>query len=120
MKKILILLIALFIAASSTYAADYSPEFKKSFYDGFLGGMFKSYELQLIKSGYAPAKVKKHSTALKSRVNRKQLEAQTWGCVSKYTVQQLATSQQKISNECFAPWVKTFFTKNADLQKLLL
>lgn len=119
MKKILILCFAVIFMNIPAFAANYDAAFKQTFYDGFLGGMFYSLEQRLLMSGYPQPKVKSYSTALKSKVNRQQLETATWACVSKYSVEQLSSQQQKIADECFGKWVNDFFTRNQSLTKML-
>ena len=56
---------------------------------------------------------------MKKRVNRRQLENETWSCVAKYNPAQLNTMSEKISKECFTKWANDYYTKNQDLIKLL-
>ena len=76
-------------------------------------------EKSLSSSNIPKAKVTNYINAMKKRVNRKELENQTWACVSKYTQSQLITESEKISDECFDKWVKNYYLKNQDLMKLL-
>ena len=73
----------------------------------------------MVANGHSRVKADKYATALKSRVNRQQLEQQTWGCVSQASINELATQQQKVAEKCFGPWVTQFMGKNADLYQLL-
>lgn len=119
MKKFLILLLAVVILGGTAFAANYNANDKKVFYDGFIGGMFYSLEQRLLAGGLPQTKVTKYVTAMKGRVDRTQLENATWGCITKYTPEQIAASTQKVTDECFNNWVNDFFTKNDDLLNIL-
>lgn len=119
MKKILILLLGFVLLSGSVYAAEYTAQDKKIFYDNFLVGMFWGMEKSLMANNVPKSKVTTYVNAMKKRVNRKELESQTWTCVSKYTQAQLMTQSDKISDECFDKWANNFYLKNQDLLKLL-
>lgn len=119
MKKIIVLFFALIFLGGNAFAISDTAEFEKSFYDGFLTGFFRSLPDSLVANGHSRVKADKYATALKSRVNRQQLEQQTWGCVSQASINELATQQQKVAEKCFGPWVTQFMGKNADLYQLL-
>ncbi len=118
-KKLLVLLMSVILLSGTVFAAQYTAEEKKVFYDNFLLGMFWGMEKSLSSSNIPKAKVTNYINAMKKRVNRKELENQTWACVSKYTQSQLITESEKISDECFDKWVKNYYLKNQDLMKLL-
>ncbi len=119
MKKILVLFIVFIFSAGVGFAENYDANFKKVFYDGFEGGMFYSLEQSLLMSGIEQAKVTRYIKAMKTRVNRAELENQTWACVSKYPIEKLASNQKKIADECFDKWAENYYIKNKDLTRLL-
>jgi len=118
MKKLFILVCSfVFLSASGAFA--YDDNFKKSFYDGFVGGFFTSLSDSLEKQNVPTAKVKRYTTAMKARLNRKDLEAKTWSCVEKYNLVDLFSKQNEINQKCFSGWQNDYLNKNADLLKLL-
>ena len=119
MKKIIILFMAVIFSVGTVLAENYDANFKKVFYDGFEEGMFYSLEQNLLMSGVAQPKVTRYIKAMKARVNRAELENQTWACVSKYSMDQLALNQKKIADECFDKWAENYYIKNKDLIRLL-
>ena len=118
MKKILILLCAIFMLTSSAAFA-YSDHEKKLFYDGFIQGFFGELPDSLVKNGHNRAKAQKYTVALQARLNRQQLEQQTWSCISRYSIEEMNARQKELGIICFGPWVTKFLEKNADLQQLL-
>lgn len=119
MKKILVVLIAVILSAGTVFAENYDANFKKMFYDGFEEGMFYSLEQNLLANKIPQPKVTNYVKAMRTRVNRADLENKTWACVSKYSMGDMTTNQQKIANECFSQWSENFYKKNQDLMKLL-
>ena len=118
MKKILVLIcVTLLFSCNTVFAMSVSE--KTQFYDGFITGFFWSLNDSMIKSGVPKEKATKYVTAMKARLNRSQLEAQTWACVSKYNTADLFVKQNAISQECFATWTDNYIRKNIDLLNLL-
>ena len=109
------MLLSLFIIGGNVYAANYTENDKKLFYDGFLGSFFPSLEQSLVAKGIPRTKAAKYTTALKGRVSRTKLENETWACVSKYTLPQL----EQINEECFSKWVNSLIFDNKDLLQQL-
>lgn len=118
MKRFLILVCALMMFTSSTVFA-YTDAEKKQFYDGFVIGLFGDLPNSLVANGHSRDKANKYTAALKTRLNRKQLEQQTWGCISKYSVAEIKAREKELAIKCFAPWMTNFMNKNADLYNLL-
>ncbi len=119
MKKILVLFMAVILSAGTVFAENYDANFKKVFYDGFEEGMFYSLEQNLLANKIAQPKVTRYVKAMRSRLNRTELESQTWACVSKYSMQELNSNQQKVADECFGKWSENFYKKNQDLINIL-
>lgn len=119
MKKIFIIFVSLILFGLPALAFEYSAQEKKVFYDNFLKGMFWAMEQSLLINHVPNSKVKVYINAMKKRVNRQQLENETWSCVVKYSPTQLNTMSDKISKECFSKWADDYYTKNQDLMKLL-
>lgn len=119
MKKLIILVLTVILLGGSAYAYNDSLALKKSFYDGFLKGMFYSLEQSIASRGIPRAKAARYTAALKKRVNRTQLENATWACVSKYSPQEMETYADKLAEECFHKWADDFYNKNSDLIYLL-
>ena len=119
MKKLLVLLMSFIILSGTVFAAEYTAEEKKVFYDNFIAGMFWTMEQSLLTNNIPKSKARVYINAMKKRVNRRQLENETWSCVAKYNPAQLNTMSEKISKECFTKWANDYYTKNQDLIKLL-
>lgn len=118
MKKFLVLICAILLLSSNAVFA-ISASDKTQFYDGFVTGFFWSLNDSIIKSGVPKEKATKYVAAMKARLNRSQLEAQTWACVSKYNTADLFVKQNAISKECFSTWADNYIHKNIDLLNLL-
>ena len=119
MKKIFIIFVSLILFGLPALAFEYSAQEKKVFYDNFLKGMFWAMEQSLLTNNIPKSKARVYINAMKKRVNRRQLENETWSCVAKYNPAQLNTMSEKISKECFTKWANDYYTKNQDLIKLL-
>lgn len=119
MKKIFIIFVSLLLLGLPALAYEYSAQEKKVFYDNFLKGVFLGMELSMSKHNIPHSKSSAYINAMKKRVNRRQLENETWACVSKYTTNQMFVQSEKISKECFGKWMQNYYTKNQDLLKLL-
>ena len=119
MKKIFIIFVSLILFGLPALAFEYSAQEKKVFYDNFLKGMFWAMEQSLLLNNIPKSKVTTYVNAMKKRVNRQNLENQTWACVSKYTQKQMSSMSDEIAKECFSKWADDYYTKNQDLMKLL-
>lgn len=118
MKKFLVLICAFLIFTSSSVFA-YSEQEKKLFYDGFVLGFFGELPKSLVANGHSRDKAYKYTVALKARLNRQQLEQQTWGCISQYGVVEIKAREKELAAKCFGPWVTKFMNNNSDLYQLL-
>lgn len=119
MKKLLVLFMTVIISEQA-FAYNYDAQFKKDFYDNFVVNFFQSLQQSLLSQGFKQDGVYLYVSTLRARLNRKDLENSTWGCVSKYTPAQLNSGNKKIIDECFDFWTnKFFFEKNSDALKLL-
>ena len=123
-KSIVILGILLFInmvvmSLSKAFAYAYDNDFKNSFYDSFVTGMFEGLKGSLLSQGFTASSVNAYVAVLKPKVNRTTLEQSSWDCVSRYTVQQMMTPG--IVDHCFEKWSNNFFfvenSKALDLLK---
>lgn len=119
MKKIFIIFVSLILFGLPALAFEYSAQEKKVFYDNFLKGMFWAMELSLVNNNIPQDKADRYISAMKGRIDRTQLENETWACVSKYTQKQMSSMSDEISKECFSKWADDYYTKNQDLMKLL-
>lgn len=118
MKKIILLVCLVVSFAASAFAYDYDANFKKSFYDNLINGMFASLEDKIIANGYPKATAAEYVRTMKSRLNRTELENKTWGCISKHSMEEL-TKNTALTDECFGDWANSFFSNNADALTIL-
>lgn len=120
MKKIIVLAITLISLCSSTFAYEYTQEFKKGFYDSFIANLFGGLKESLFAQGFKPNSVDEYVATMRTRLDRTQLEKETWGCVSKYTPDALEKNSYKIVSECFGKWNEDFFfEKNQNAIEIL-
>ena len=120
MKKLLTILFVTVIMSGQVFAYNYDVNFKTAFYDSFVVNFFQSLQQSLLSQGFKQDGVYLYVSTLRARLNRKDLENSTWGCVSKYSPAQLNNGNKKIIDECFDSWTnKFFFEKNSDALKLL-
>ena len=99
---------------------EYTAEDKKEFYDEFSSEFFNSLSEELISEKFQKSGVLIYTSQLKGRFNRTELENATWGCVSKYSVEQLIQNTEGITHECFGGWITKFIGDNADLAQKYL
>lgn len=111
MKKFIILTLTLITISTSALAYNYPPEFKQSFYDAFIANLLGSLKENLFQQGFKPYSVNEYVSTLRARLDRKELENATWGCVSKYSPDEMQTNTDKIINDCFDKWSNDFFFK---------
>ena len=123
MKKILsILSILLFVSMmviplNKTFAYSYNNDFKVSFYESFVQGFFKGLKESLLAQGFLDDSVNTYITTLKPKVNFTSLEQASWGCVSKYSVDQMLIGA---TNNCFEKWINNFlFVENVEFLNIL-
>ncbi len=119
MKKIFILVISLVILGLPALSSEYTAQDKKAFYDNFLKGLFWGMEQSLSQQNIPDQKIKNYVNAMKKKVNRQQLENSTWPCVSKYTIDEMMSQSDTVTQECFAKWATEYYTKNQNLIELL-
>jgi len=117
MKKLLAILLLCTGTAFAT--TTYSPEAKQAFYDTLIQGMMASMQDSLIKQGYPQTNVQNYISNLSSRIDREQLENSTWGCVTKYSPNDIMNKREEIAQKCFMTWTTELITKNADLMQHL-
>lgn len=125
MKKILAILgILLFVnmvvmSLNKAFAYAYNNDFKVSFYDSFVSGMFEGLKESLLTQGFSTASVNTYIATLKPKVNRTSLEQASWDCVSKYSVTEMQTPG--VIDHCFEKWTNNFFfvdnVKSLDILK---
>jgi hypothetical protein len=120
MKKLFGIIFLILLLSGQTFAYNYDTKFKKNFYDSFVVNFFQSLQQSLISQGFKQENVYLYVSTLRARMNRKDLEDATWGCVSKYSPTQFQNETNKIINDCFDNWTnKFFFEKNSDALDLL-
>ena len=120
MKKTIILIITLISLCSSAFAYEYSQEFKKGFYDSFIANLFGSLKESLFAQGFKTNSVNEYVATMRTRLDRTQLEKETWGCVSKYPPDKLQANTDKMIIECFEKWNNEFFfEKNQNAIQIL-
>ncbi|MBR6301988.1 hypothetical protein IKR55_04545 [bacterium] len=119
MKKFILLLLTLFIS-SQAFAYNYDPKFKKNFYDEFVANYFQTLQQSLLNNkNYKDESAYQYVSTLRARLNRKDLENTTWGCVSQYSEEQMAKSKD-FTEKCFGKWSQKFmFEQNADTISIL-
>lgn len=111
MKKIIIMSLALITISTSACAYDYPPLAKQNFYDAFIANLLGSLKESLFQQGFKPYSVNEYVSTLRARLDRKELENATWGCVSKYSPDEMQTNANQIVNKCFGKWSNDFFFK---------
>lgn len=120
MKKFVILAITFITISTSALAYNYPPEFKQNFYDAFIANLLGSLKESLFQQGFKPNSVNEYVSTLRARLDRKELEQTTWGCVSKFPPETLTKDTDKIVIECFSKWNDDFFfEKNKDALQIL-
>lgn len=120
MKKFIILAISLISISSNVFAYEYSQEFKKGFYDSFIANLFGSLKESLFSQDFKPNSVNEYVATMRTRLDRNELEKETWGCVSKYTPEEMEKNTDKIVTECFEKWNNEFFfVKNQNVIDIL-
>ena len=72
-------------------------------------------EQSLSQQNIPDQKIKNYVNAMKKKVNRQQLENSTWPCVSKYTIDEMMSQSDTVTQECFAKWATEYYTKNQNL-----
>jgi len=118
MKKFILLFCIITSFCTSALAQNYDANFKKSFYDSLINGMFTSLQDTIISNGYTKASAEEYVKTLKGRLNRTELENKTWGCVSQHSMEEMIHTTS-IIDECFGDWANSFFTQNADTLSIL-
>ena len=119
MKKYILSLLFLTCICTQAFAYNYDAKFKKNFYDEFIANYFQSLQQGLMNNVYKNESTYQYVSTLKARLNRKDLENATWGCVSQYSEKQIAQSKN-LTEKCFTKWSQKFmFEENADTISIL-
>lgn len=125
MKKFLIFSILCIFLCGQAFANVWSAQDKKDFYDSFIASFFISFQQGILTQaqGIKEQSVYMYVSTLRGRLNRTELENATWGCISKYSPESLATGKdaEKVYDECFGKWMESFiYEKNVDALKILV
>lgn len=116
MKKVFVLMfIFVSFSISSAFAYDYSNDF----YDKFFEEMFTTTADSLLQNGITADKVDNYIKALKTRVDRRTFENNTWSCVRENELVDAFVETGEVDDKCFEEWKHEFMTKNADLLTIL-
>lgn len=119
MKKCILTLILILSVCSQCFGYTYDAKFKKNFYDEFCANYFQALQQGLMRENYKNESVYQYVSTLRARLNRKDLENTTWGCVSQYSKEQIAKSKD-VTTKCFGKWSEKFmFEQNADTISIL-
>ena len=119
MKKFVSALLIIFCIRAQAFAYNYDPKFKREFYDEFIANYFQALQESLIREGFKQNPTYEYVATLRARLNRTDLEKTTWGCVSKYSPEQMKKSKD-FTEKCFGDWsYKFMFEKNADTIQIL-
>ncbi len=119
MKKYILLLLISACAGTQVFAYNYDMKFKRNFYDEFVANYFQSLQQGLMDGTYKDESTYEYVATLRARLNRKDLENSTWGCVSQYSEKQMAQSKD-FTEKCFGNWSQKFmFEQNADTISIL-
>lgn len=119
MNKYFVSVLAVFCICTQVFAYNYDAKFKREFYDEFIANFFQSMQEGMLKEGYKENNTYEYISTLRARLNRPELEKTTWGCVSKYSVEQMRKNKD-FSSKCFGDWsYKFIFEKNADTINIL-
>lgn len=98
--------------SASVLAYEYTAAWKKSFYDNYKASLFSSLKESLLSQHFSASGVDKYISVMKKRLNRSELEEQTWGCVSGYTPESILTKPEEVREKCFEEWNNNFFIRN--------
>lgn len=119
MKKIILSFFIIFCISEQVLAYNYDTKFKKEFYDEFIANFFQTLQESLLRDGFKQNPTYEYVATLRARLNRPDLEKSTWGCVSKYSPEQMKKSKD-FTEKCFGDWsYKFMFEKNSDTINIL-
>ena len=102
------------------FLASYNDkELKETIYEEFNESFFPAFRDGLIKEGYTKESVDEYIAKLESDFSLTELENETWGCLSQYSVIQMYFKDDEISDKCFDKWLSDFLERNKDADVLL-